>query len=355
MNLEEFTEKYKEIYLREAVQLSIANADFREYAFNLFNNNPTLVKKLYLVYKSKGLSDARLEDGIRAIALYSLMHFEHKSVYGRFPLATYCDADMRRDVAAFVFSEGTGSRLSLMGIGIEKAMFEIPEGDNFSPLVHLACLDLGYSGIKTVLTVSETTRDYYTAIFGKNPSFVFTDEPGRNKMEAFRESIKVLEQMPTLIFRTCSDTMRDTEFLKRGIQQHLSLPNPEEHITVLARVLDMNKGQGMSAVSVRVEGDTAINFTKSPAILEGDHLLVYKVGSLIGKKIAERLMASNEGSYNTFCNRLSTEKPGSVSLITTSLSLNRGLDDVFDLQDYILETYRTQKSYEVVNSIYRRI
>lgn len=332
--------------MKEAEMLSKLNPKFRDYATRLFNENPEIVKKLYNVYLSKEVSGEELQDAFRAIALYSLMHFE-KLV--SFPQISN-DKTTNKDVAAFVFSEGAGSRLSLLGLNTEKAMLEVPSADGFSPLVQLAYADLGANGLRTVLTTSGRTSSLYRAIFGNNDNVILTEEPGSNKYRALAECIKSLGQVPNVVFRTCADTLRCRHLLKLGIEKQLGLPNPEDYIVILARNLDKTRKNGLSSVSVKTDGDVALNFTKSPSIREGDDRLLYKVGSLIGRNMIYKLMDAGDVTYNTFCNNM---PQGRILLVAVDSSQNKGIDDVFDLQDYVKETQGIKSLYDAVKARYR--
>ncbi len=345
MDLEMFVRKYRNEYMSEVEKLSKINPYFEDYATELFDNNPEAINALHKVYLSKEVSDVGLQDAFKTIALYALMHFENQENF----IQTSSARTFNKDVAAFVFSEGKGSRLSLMGLNKEKAMLEIPGTGGFSPLVQLAYSDLRANGINSVFTTSSRTRQHYEAIFGNNDNVILTEEPGNNKYEAFVECVKSLEKIPTLIFRTCGDTLRCKNLLREGIEKHLGLSNPEDYIIVVARVLDKTKKNGLSSVSVKTEGDIAINFTKSPKVLPGNDVLLYKVGSLIGKNMLGQLMDAGNLPYNTFCNTL---PEGKVLLMTGDSSENKGIDDVFDLQEYTKEITGVESLYDAVRERY---
>jgi hypothetical protein len=348
MNINDFTAKYREIYTNEVDALSVSNSDFKEYAEKLFDENPSLIKKLFDVYTSKEVSNEELHDAFSSIALYCLMHFEEKVDFQ--PL--HVNVKTNEDLVAFVFSEGKGSRLSLMGLNADKARLEIPHSEGFTSLVQLACKDLLDNGLTTVVTTSEKTREFYDSTFGNHNNIILTDKPGRNKYEALVECVNSLDELPTAVFRTCGDTLRSSSLLRKGIEKQYSLDNPEDYIIVLGRVLDETTKNGLSSVSVKTDGDTALRFTKSPSIQPDDDMLLYKVGSFVGKNMLKKLIDAGDISYNSFCNNLPA---GSVLLVTEESSENCGIDDVFDLLNYTKENFETKSMYSIIKDKYEKI
>jgi hypothetical protein len=348
MKIDDFTSKYREIYLEEVNTLGESNPNFKKYAEKLFDENPTLVKKLFDVYVSKEVSNEELHDAFSSIALYCLMHFEEKIDFQ--PM--HVNVKTNDDLVAFVFSEGKGSRLSLMGLNADKAMLEMPHSEGFTSLVQLACKDLLDNGLKTVVTTSERTRESYNNLFRNHDNVILTTEPGRNKYEALVECVNSLDELPTAVFRTCGDTLRSSSLLKKGIEKQDNLSNPEDYIIVLGRVLDETTKNGLSSVSVKTDGDTALSFTKSPSIKPEDDVLLYKVGSIIGKNMLKKLLDAGDVSYNSFCNNLPA---GSVLLVTEESSENCGIDDVFDLLNYTKENFETKSMYDTIRGKYERI
>ncbi|MDP3728773.1 MAG: hypothetical protein Q8R18_04945 [bacterium] len=345
MDLEIFVQEYWDIYKKEVEILSKSNPDFKSYAIKLFNDNLKSVKDLHKVYLNKEVSSEELRDAFRTISLYCFIHFEKLISFPQ----VQGNKTTNNDIVAFMLSEGKGSRLSLMGLNTEKAMLEMPSANGFSPLVQLAYDDLRVNGIKTVFTTSDRTRPFYNVIFGKEDNIILTEKSGNNKHEALVECVKSLDSIPTAIFRTCGDTLRDEDLLRLGMQKYFDLPNPEDYIVVLAKELDSTKKNGLSSVSVKTDGDVAIQFTKSPSILPGDNSLLYKVGSLIGKNCLSELISLGNIDYNTFCNNL---QEGKVLVVTTASSKNKGIDDVFDLRDYAKEMLGVKSIYDAVKGRY---
>ncbi len=333
-------------YLNQAQQLDQHVPGFFTYASTILTDNKGRVEKFQKVVKKRNIGYDQAIDAIKLMAAYNALHFKAETTpYQHSPGA------VNEDLECIMLAGGEGTRFSMMGADRVKPLMEVPEESGFKGLMDYTLDEITTAGYgKVIVCGNNATKAIQDHIQGSAFSTTYIPVYTKSKKEAMQEALQRIDPKTKVVLRSCADTYRADNLTQKATEYHLSLPDPDNKMTIIYKKVDPAT-TGLSTNVFTTDGPALRHIERigdlSQPAAEGQFFGL-KLGTLIGRNLISLMSEHADKENNNTYNAVARLKPGSVVLYNAGETNDFGVDDPFDMTNLLAVLFPNQDPAEVI-------